>query len=103
MLWMIWLMAPLQVGAVYSDVEGQRQNPELKMIMALMEMIDKPGEGISDTRVQERVEIPVITWVGDGRRVLMNVYEDAEYFTAAFPTLFPYGRRGHLPPSNDRR
>ena len=89
-------------GAVYSDVEGQRQNPELKMIMALMEMIDKPGEGISDTRVQEPVEIPVITWVGDGRRVLMNDYEDAEYFTGAFPTLFPYGRGGHLPQSNER-
>src|SRR5271155_3956610 len=27
-------------GTVYSDVEGHRQNPELKMIMALMEMID---------------------------------------------------------------
>jgi len=89
-------------GAVYSDVEGQRQNPELKMIMALMEMIDKPGEGISDTRVQEPAEIPVITWVGDGHPVLMNDYEDAEYFTGAFPTLFPYGRGGHLPQSNER-
>ncbi len=89
-------------GAVYSDVEGQRQSPELKMIMALMEMIDKPGEGISDADVQEPVKIPAISWVGDGRRVLMNDYEDAEYFTGAFPTLFPYGRGGHLPESNER-
>ena len=64
--------------------------------MALMKMIDKPGEGISDTCVQEPAEIPVITWVGDSCPVLMNDYEDAEYFTGAFPTLFPYGRGGHL-------
>jgi hypothetical protein len=24
-------------------------------------------------------------------------YEDTEYFTGAFPTLFPYGREGHIP------
>ena len=89
-------------GAVYSDVEGQRQNPELKMIMALMEMIGKPQEDTSDIDVQEPVEIPVITWVSNGRRVLMNDYDDAEYFTGAFPTLFPYGRGGHLPESNER-
>src|SRR5271163_4697539 len=35
-------------GTVYSDVEGHRQNPELKMVMALMEMIDRPGERTSD-------------------------------------------------------
>jgi hypothetical protein len=54
-------------GAVYSDVEGQRQNPELKMVMALMELTNTP-----------------------------------EYFTGAFPTLFPYGRGGHLSASDER-
>lgn len=89
-------------GAVYSDVEGQRQNPELKMIMALMEMLHKPGECIPDAHSQEPVEVPVITWTSDGRRVLMNDYEDAEYFTGAFPTLFPYGRGGHMPEHSER-
>ena len=89
-------------GAVYSDVEGQRQNPELKMIIALMEIINKPEERTSNADAQEAVEIPVITWVGDGRHVLMNDYEDPEYFTGAFPTLFPYGRGGHLPAPNER-
>ena len=70
--------------------------------MTLIEMIDKPEEGISDIRMQEPAEILVITWVGDSRPVLMNDYEDAEYFTGAFPTLFPYGRGGHLPQSNER-
>ena len=65
-------------------------------------MTAEPGEGISDTHTQEPAETPVITWVGDGHRVLMNDYEDAEFFTGAFPTLFPYGRGGHLPESGER-
>jgi len=89
-------------GAVYSDVDGERQNPELKMVMALMELINKPGERLSDADARNAVEVPVIAWVGDGRHVLMNDYEDPEYFTGAFPTLFPYGRGGHLPASNER-
>lgn len=89
-------------GVVYSDVKGERQNPELKMVMALMDMVNKPEEGTSDADAQQAVEIPVITWVGDGRPVLMNNYEEPEYFTSAFPTLFPYGRGGHLPATNER-
>lgn len=85
-------------GAVYSDVEGQRQLPELKMVTALMEMMDRPGEGMDAERAEQ---IPVITYVADGRRVLMNDYEDLEYFTGAFPTLFPYGAGGHLLPPNE--
>ena len=87
-------------GAVYSDVEGQRQNPELKMVMALMKMMDKPREGTSGADTEQSEQIPVITW--SGRQVLMNDYEDTEYFTGAFPTLFPYGSGGHLPPSSER-
>jgi hypothetical protein len=82
-------------GAVYSDVEGQRHIPELKMVMALMEMVDRPQEG------EQADQIPVIKWVGN-RRVLMNDYEDSEYFTGAFPTLFPYGTGGHMPPSSEQ-
>src|SRR6202046_3836714 len=82
-------------GAVYSDVEGQRQIPELKMVMALMEMVDRPRGG------EQGDQVPVITWVGNGH-VLMNDYEDPEYFTGAFPTLFPYGIGGHMPPPSER-
>jgi hypothetical protein len=31
-------------GTVYSDVEGQRQNPELKMVLALMDLITESDE-----------------------------------------------------------
>ena len=92
-------------GVVYSDVEGQlRQNPELKMVTALLKMINKPRQDTADVDAQEEDPTPVITWVGDqGRRVLMNDYEDSEFFTGAFPTLFPYGKGGHLPQANERR
>ena len=88
-------------GAVYSDVEGHRQNPELKIVIALKEMLDGPSETLPDADSAEAAEVPVINWVGD--RVLMNDYEDAEFFTGAFPTLFPYGKGGHLLPANERR
>jgi len=55
-----------------------------------MSMMDKPRDGSSDTDAQQVVETPVITWTGNGQHVLMNDYEDAEFFTGAFPTLFPY-------------
>jgi len=83
-------------GVVYGDVEGQRQNPELKMVTALLKMINKPRQDTANADGQEEDSTPVITWVGDhGRRVLMNDYEDSEFFTGAFPTLFPYGKGGH--------
>ena len=88
-------------GAVYSDVEGQRLNPELKMVTALMEMI-RERECTTDADAREAVQVPVITWVADGPRVLMNDYEDPQYFTGAFPTLFPYGTGGHLSASDER-
>ena len=90
-------------GAVYSDVEGHRQNPELKMVMALKEMLDRPGETLIDVNTAKAAEVPLISWVGEGPRVLMNDYEDAEFFTGAFPTLFPYGKGGHLLHTNERR
>ena len=60
---MTWLGTIARSLAVYSDVEGQRQNPELKMIIALMEIINKPEERTSNADAQEAVEIPVITWM----------------------------------------
>jgi hypothetical protein len=83
-------------GAVCSDIDGDRLNPELKMVMSLMAMINEGEHHSSESDGQEEVEVPVIVWESNGRRVLMNDYEDPEYFTAAFPTLFPYGKGGHI-------
>jgi hypothetical protein len=95
-------------GAVYSDVNGQRQSPELKMVNTLMTMMNKSRARSSDTvpdhHSERQEQMPVITWVNNnGRPALMNDYEDREYFTGAFPTLFPYGKGGHLPDPDDGR
>jgi hypothetical protein len=92
-------------SAVYSDIEGERLNPELKIVIALMEMMEEPGERSfdADAEAQQATEVPVITWGGNSRHVLMNDYSEPEFFTGAFPTLFPYGRGGHMPDSNERK
>ena len=48
---MTWPRIPAS-GAVYSDVEGHRKNPELKMVVALKEMLDRPGETLIDVDLQ---------------------------------------------------
>jgi len=63
-------------------------------------MLDGPGETLPDADTAEAAEVTVINWVGD--RVLMNDYEDAEFFTGVF-LPFPYGKGGHLLPANERR
>ena len=78
------------------DIDGDRLNPELKMVMSLIAMINEGEHHSSESDGQKEVEVPVIVWESNGRRVLMNDYEDPEYFTAAFPTLFPYGKGGHI-------
>jgi hypothetical protein len=45
----------------------------------------RPGQG----------NLPTISYVVHGQSVLMNNWEDPNYFTAAFPTLFPSGIGGH--------
>ena len=48
-------------GVVNGDVEGQRDNPELKMVTALLKMINKPRQDTADGDAQEEGLTPVIT------------------------------------------
>jgi hypothetical protein len=92
-------------GAVHSDVEGLRLNPELKMVLALIDLTNKADGSSANTGMvdgQNPIETPVITWRSDNTVALMNDYEDPTYFTSAFPTLFPYGKGGHMPSSDQR-
>jgi hypothetical protein len=41
-------------------------------------------------------DIPVIRYYSNGCSVLMNDWQDIEYFTGSFPTLFPLGAGGHI-------
>lgn len=71
-------------AAVYSDTDGDRLNPELKMVMTLMVMINEGEDLGSVSDGQKEVEAPVIVWESNGRRVLMNDYEDRGYISLLF-------------------
>ena len=47
-------------------------------------------------------DVPVIRYVSRGRSVLMNDWQDPDFFTGSFPTLFPLGSGGYLPDPQER-
>ena len=67
-----------------------------------MHLIDLINQCPSNADAREAAEVPVITWKGDGTQILMNYYEHAEFFIGAFPDLFPHGRGGQMPASEER-
>jgi hypothetical protein len=96
----------LLTGSVYTDVNGERQDPNVRMIDALLGIVTgsrrQAGEGesteddVTDGRPHTRRKIPIISYAIRGQATLANSWEDPHYFTAAFPTLFPTGLGGHL-------
>jgi hypothetical protein len=57
-------------AVVYSDVEGQHQNPELNCKMVTTTLMKRPREGTSEVDAERPEQVPVITWASDGRQVL---------------------------------
>ena len=96
---------PLISSSVYTDVNGERQDPNARMIDALREVVSRNGCGISESALaaedvidcldSRRGTMPTISYAIRGQSALMNNWEDPCYFTAAFPTLFPTGTGGH--------
>jgi len=92
-------------GSIYTDVNGERQDPNLRMINTLREVLacDRCGtdesvptpEDVIDEPGHRRRMIPTISYAMRGQSALMNNWGDPHYFTAAFPTLFPSGIGGH--------
>ena len=102
---------PISSGCVYTDVESARQHPTLQLLSSILnlgkERFENPpanpsGESSANSSGESPVaqyvdDIPVIRYVSNGHSVLMNDWQDPEYFTGSFPTLFPLGIGGHLP------
>jgi len=98
-------------GSVYTDINGERIDPNVRMIDALLGLVtgnssSKPDEdsSIGDTEAAEdtsdeyqhgQKDTPVISYAIRGHATKMSNWEDPHYFTGAFPTLFPNGFGGH--------
>jgi hypothetical protein len=95
----------LITGSVYTDVNGERQDPNTRMIYTLRGVLardqcktDDSAPPTGDTADESRLrhgDIPSISYAVRGQFALMSTWEDPHYFTAAFPTLFPNGIGGH--------
>ncbi|KAH8587824.1 hypothetical protein B0O99DRAFT_640674, partial [Bisporella sp. PMI_857] len=92
-------------GSVYTDVNGERQDPNARMIDTLRKVVarDRYGADESVPTTEEviyepghrRGVMPTISYAVRGQSALMNNREQPYFFTAAFPTLFPTGTGGH--------
>jgi hypothetical protein len=97
---------PFITGSVYADVNGERADPNLRLIDALLgvatgrsSLLDETVETADDSdghqHMHRQRDLPTISYAIHGEATLMNSWEDPHYFTGAFPTLFPNGLGGH--------
>ncbi|KAI3286470.1 hypothetical protein DTO002I6_8141 [Penicillium roqueforti] len=97
---------PLITGSVSTDINGERQDPNICALDALLSVVTKrPAPPRKDTSARESErntqlldhrKKPVVCYTIRGEATLMDHWTDPHYFTAAFPTLFPAGIGGHL-------
>lgn len=98
---------PFVTGSVYTDVNGERADPNLRLIDALLRVVTDNSSRIDETTQaaddsedrdhgQGQSHLPTISYAIRGQATLMSNWEDPHYFTGAFPTLFPTGHGGHL-------
>jgi hypothetical protein len=89
-------------GYVYSDVDLACQYPALHLILTIMNMESDQfqREAIvaanTDSSSYYLEDILIICYYLDGYLVLMNDWQDTDYFIGSFLTLFPLGTGGHI-------
>ena len=96
----------LITGSVYTDVNGERQDPNVRVIDALLGVVtsnqrqpnNRPltANDVTSERPHTQTNAPIISYAMRGQATVVNSWEDHQYFTGAFPTLFPGGIGGHL-------
>ena len=92
-------------GSVYTDINGERTDTNIRMIDALLELVSSSSskgneatEAVEDTLGDQHRErnAPKIAYAICDHATLMSSWENPNYFIGAFPTLFPNGLGGHL-------
>jgi hypothetical protein len=90
---------PLMTGSVCTDINGERTDPNVRMIDALLGLVTGNASQEDKTAEEEpqyrRRDEPMISYAIRGQATLMSSWENPHYFTGAFPTLFPTGLGGH--------
>ncbi|KAL6405631.1 hypothetical protein AUP68_11392, partial [Ilyonectria robusta] len=97
---------PLMTGSVSTDINGERQDPNIRTLDTLFSIVaNRPAaprdrnsarNEIVDMPPLNHQRVPAISYTVRGQTTLVNHWTDSRYFTAAFPTLFPTGTGGHL-------
>ena len=99
----------------FSDLHGQDPNSTpatLASLQAILKEQDSARSGESDaidvqldrdSAPNDNSRLPHISYKTTEHLPPMNAFTDPDYFTAAFPTLFPFGIGGHLGDANGDR
>ncbi len=77
-------------GCLYTDAEDAREHPTTKLVSALA------NHKNSGTSIDPVSKASVLSYQTKSYITSLNAWENPDYFTAAFPTLFPFGTGGHL-------
>jgi len=91
---------PLITGSVTTDVNGERQNPDKRMLEALLDVATSRANDTVQPSSSNEQNIPVISYTTHDQTKPRNHWDDPSFFPAAFPTLFPTGFGGHLDKHN---
>ncbi|KAA8649319.1 hypothetical protein EYZ11_011190 [Aspergillus tanneri] len=99
--------APLLTGSVSTDINAERQSPDMRMLNGVYHLLNSRShttshatagppsiEQIDQPRVSQAM--PVIKYTIRTHATLPNHWQGTHYFLTAFPTLFPTGVGGHL-------
>ncbi len=75
-------------GCLYTDVDDTQEHPPMKLVSAITNHKKKSNN--------ENANIPILSYKNSDRVVRLNNWENPEYFTTSFPSLFPFGIGGHV-------
>jgi Domain of unknown function (DUF6570) len=99
----------------FSDLHGQEAHPTPATLATLQAILQEGSDSSSpndhepgddednDQALDDYTRPPHISYKTSQDLPLINSFTDPDYFTAAFPTLFPFGIGGHLGDANGNR
>lgn len=74
---------------LYIDADDTRINLTLKLVAAIT-------NNKNNAIPSQDIDLFIITYINNGRSILLNNLDNPNYFIALFPTFFLFGTSGHL-------